>query len=1113
VAAERALERRIVTVLFCDLVGFTSLSEALDPEDVVAVQDAYFAAVHETVTRYGGTLEKFIGDAAVAVFGVPRVRDDDAAHAVRAALALTSAVDQLGARLGLAAGELRLRVGVNTGEVVYGQASAERGPVTGDTVNVAARLQAAAPPGAVLIGEATALAVEDTVELEAAGPLELKGKAEATRAWRALAERTEPSRERAMGGLRAPMLGRKRELERLERALAELQAGAAHTVAVLAPPGVGKTRLVDELARAAASDAMVCRARLRPDVLAPYDGVAQLLAAALVAAGLAADSLTALAAERLLTDRLSEAGTDPGRTRVVAESVVAVLFPAAADGQAEPANRDAVFAAWLDAFDALGTSGRVLWIVEDAHWAGGDLLAFLLAAGSPPARSPRLVVVTGRPALRERFDLDDALELPPLSPRTTATLIRKLVGGAVPAELVGRIAQASDGNPLFVEELLRTWASSGLLVAEGDRWQLTADPAEVSVPTTVQTIYAAQLDDLPPPARLTARRASVPGRRFPAAALEALGVDDAAEGLEVLTRRALIGGPDADAVFGSTYTFRHALLRDAGYASLARAERAALHVRLARWLEAVAGERRGQIAELIGRHYAAAAESAPRLAAEVAPQLSRAEAAHAAAGWLELGADTALELGAHETARTLLTRALELTEEEAVLDAARRRRRLGEAIAQSADMDEAAGELERARELARTVLQSTEGDEHAAGRAEYAAATASLGWVYNQQVRFDDAAELARKALEELGEGQDVETARLLLLRGTAVGYGTDEIDGPLADVRRAAAIARTTHAPDVELDAVALHTRWETDLGSATVADLREVERLALRRGRWATAAAAARTEAIMLFDGDPLAAADALARADELCRARGLLEELAWTDYARTELGLLTGDWDVALAAGLRAVDLAERNAYRRAGIRSWYAILPIAAARRDEEVLRRAHAFSSRFRPHFPTVPAPWARVMSTAADLRFAALGWPRTAIYEPDDDAAVPAFDDAGQLPSFCDAADAVIGAWLADGAYERVRAALAVAAAAVERAPARPVTWPAVMTLLRARLGATLGDPVDVGALRPAIDALRSVPAPAWLARGFRQLEALGAATVEEVAEADAIDRRLGIAR
>src|SRR6187549_1298210 len=173
---ERTVERRIVTILFADLVGFTALSEHLDAEDVALVQDAYFEAVRSGIERHGGLLEKFVGDAAMAVFGAPRVRDDDAERAVRAGLALVAAVGRLGAELGLEEGALQLRVGVNSGEVVYGEATAERGPVTGDTVNVAARLQAAAEPGHVLVGELTSLAVAESVELRRAGSFELKGK-------------------------------------------------------------------------------------------------------------------------------------------------------------------------------------------------------------------------------------------------------------------------------------------------------------------------------------------------------------------------------------------------------------------------------------------------------------------------------------------------------------------------------------------------------------------------------------------------------------------------------------------------------------------------------------------------------------------------------------------------------------------------------------------------------------------------------------------------------------------------------------------------------------------------------------------------------------------------
>src|SRR5215210_2861163 len=248
VAVERAVERKIVSILFADLVGFTALSERLDAEDVAAVQGAYFDTVRQVIGRYGGQLEKFIGDAAMAVFGVPVTRDDDSERAVRAGLALASAVEQLGARVGLERDALAVRVGVNSGEVIH---SLGAGPgdavVTGDPVNVAARLQAAAASGEVLVGETTALAVAAAVELEEARALELKGKAEPVLARSALSIRSEPSRDAAMGALRAPLLGREAELGRL---LAETERARRESrrLLVVAPPGVGKTRLVDEFA-------------------------------------------------------------------------------------------------------------------------------------------------------------------------------------------------------------------------------------------------------------------------------------------------------------------------------------------------------------------------------------------------------------------------------------------------------------------------------------------------------------------------------------------------------------------------------------------------------------------------------------------------------------------------------------------------------------------------------------------------------------------------------------------------------------------------------------------------------------------------------------------------
>ncbi len=1042
---ERPLERRIVTVLFCDVVGFTSLSEALDAEDVVAVQDAYFAAVRETVTRHGGALEKFIGDAAVAVFGVPRVRDDDAVRAVRAALAVAAAVDQLGARLGLAEDELRLRVGVNTGEVVYGEGTADRGPVTGDTVNVAARLQTAAPAGGVLVGEQTALAVEGAIVLEPAGEQELKGKAAPTKTWLALAEEPEPSRERALRGIRAPMLGRDEELGRL-RALAEPAPGAVRLAHVVAPPGVGKTRLVDELA-AAAAGACVLRARLRPDVLSPYDGVAQLLASALVGADPRA--------------RVLELMSGP-RAAVVADAVGGVLAPGERTAFAD---RDAAFAAWLEALDALAAGRPSVWIVEDVHWASGDLVAFLEHAGGPPAAAGRLVLTTARPVARERVPGAEIVDLEPLSPASTAELAEALVGGALPAALVERIAQVAGGNALFVEELLRSWIGSGVLVAGDAGWHLRDDPAEIAIPSTVQTIYAAQLDDLPAGPRQVVRRASVPGRRFPSEALVHLGVGDADESLAVLERRALVAGPDPDPVFGSIHAYRHALLRDAGYASLARAERADLHVRMARWLEGLGDA----LAELIGRHYAAAVESAPRLAQEVAPGVTRGEAAAAAAHWFETGARTAHELAAHETAAALLERSLELGAADGI-DAARRRRLLGEVLAEGGDMDEARTQLEQAREHAEPLIA---GDE---GRSEYAAATAALGRVANQQVRFAEAEQLADDALTLVGEREDAATAQLLLLRAMGHGMGTDEIEEPARDAERAIELARRAGDADLELDARMFRATVELDPARAAE-DFGAVWSLARERGRWLTAVSARRNQATFLLETDRAAAASALDEAAEASVAHGLRESLAWAHYCWVEHRLLGGDWDEAIAAGRRAHAIAEPNAYTRAAIRTWYAVLPAAVERGDEQLVRAAHAFSEQARAFFPAVPAPWARVMSTAADLRFAAAGLPRTARYTPDDDAALDAFDDSVFLPSFLEAADVLLLHWASEGETARAGEAVSRARRFNESFGLGPVS-DGVFTYFAARLGMA----------RPekAVQKLGAVDSPPWLERALR---------------------------
>ena len=764
--AEDAFERRIVTVLFADLVGFTTLSEQFDAEDVAAIQDRYFAAVRETIGLYGGRLEKFIGDAAMAVFGVPVARDDDAERAVRAGLALIHAVQVLGAELGLDDDVLRLRVGINSGEAVVAGAGVDEGRVTGDTVNTAARLQTAAPPGGVLIGGSAALAVAGVADLGEQQLLELKGKAEPVAARLVTGVRPEPSRELAMGALRAPTVGRAAELAELATALERVRGGSVERWLVVAPPGVGKSRLLREAGdmAGAKADVAIWRARARPGTASPFETIVGLLRAAL-------DPVqTRSEADKLIRARLTDGGVPSARAQVVAELCSALAWPGApGQVQQHSDDRDALFSAWLDGLDALAGGAAQVWFVEDVHWAGGDVLAFLDLAGSRQATASvgRLVIASARPSLletRPEWAADDraggrhVLHLGTLEASGARELIGALVGDALPAALIERIVERSDGNCLFIEELLRTWVSVGTLVANGADgadgvdgpngargWRLAVAADDVPLPQSVQAIYAAQLDDLPPDARRLARRASVSGRRFPVRALEAL--DAAAEGLEPLRRRELVTGPLDEPLLGDAFSYRHALLRDAGYASLARSERARLHARLARWLEQAAGESSSEVAGQIGAHYAAALESAPALSASIDDWLDREQARSLAAKWFERAGQAALAISAHDAARQLLRRAIDLTRETEKLDAARRWARLGDATAYAADMSEGAADYERARELYASALASERTAEAIDGLAR---ATASLANVNYQQLRFAESRDLADRTLTEL---------------------------------------------------------------------------------------------------------------------------------------------------------------------------------------------------------------------------------------------------------------------------------------------------------------------------------------------------------------------------
>jgi class 3 adenylate cyclase/tetratricopeptide (TPR) repeat protein len=863
-------ERRTVTVLFADLVGFTTLSESLDHEDVARIQAAYFDAVAGTVGRYGGRVQKFIGDAAVVLFGIPRVRDDDAHRAVRASLALVSSAEHLAPRAGLDRHGLRIRVGVNTGEVTYviDPADPQGWRVTGDIVNTASRLQTMAEPGTVLLGELTALAVTETIQAEPVGALKLKGKAIPVRAFRAIGVRTEPSREHALGRLQASTIGREHELRRLGAALVRAFRGRPERWIISAPPGVGKSRLLEELAaRVRADDPAVpiLRARARPDVVAPYEPVAQLVLSASVehaATGIDPDRVLASVAERLVA-----AGSSRLRARAVAEAMRRLLGMEREGGEDKTrwADRQAVFAAWLEGLDALTEGRGSLWLVEDAHWAGPDFLQFLAFAGSHATGASRLIVATARPSILERdpgwcrsdgepvWRRPRLLDLQPLAPVDAAALVRALVGDALPPELVETVAECSDGNPLFVEELLRSWIATGVLSPGDDGWRLSALTDEIVFPSTVHALYSGQLDDLAPSARDAVRRISVAGRRFPLAALGPLGVTQPQVEVDALQRRAIVTGPEPDLVYGTSFVFRHALLRDAGYASLSRAERTHLHVAMARWLEDLAPTGDAAVTELVGRHYAAALNTLPTVGAKV-DGLDRTGLTQLAAAWFERAALSVLRLAAYDASALLLRRALDCTPEGAAADRARRLMRLGDALRRTGDLDgsmeafwdaaKAARWIGDAEALARAAIGYEEAVFHtrrprepvgdpsvlllqdservlaghdSALRAELQAA---LGRSLAYAGDTDRGSELARRSIEmAMRLGDDAVLARSLLCH-RAGRAEPEHLPERLAEAKEMVAAAHRTGDREMELESRRLWLIDQLEVGDLTAAD-----------------------------------------------------------------------------------------------------------------------------------------------------------------------------------------------------------------------------------------------------------------------------------------------------
>jgi class 3 adenylate cyclase/tetratricopeptide (TPR) repeat protein len=646
--------RKTVTVLFSDVTGSTELGELLDPESLRDVLARYFDLARTVVQRHGGTVEKFIGDAVMAVFGVPAAHEDDALRAVRAASEIRANLAALNDELERTSGvRLETRTGVNSGEVVAGDPSSGQSFVSGDTVNVAARLEQAAQPGEILIGAGTLSLVRDAVRVEATEPLPLKGKAEPVPAFRLLEVLAgAPAHARRLD---SPMVGRDDELQQVLDAFERVEGGhSCELVTVVGEAGVGKSRLTTEVLSRLAGRATVLEGRVLP-----YgEGITFWALAEMVrqAAGIGDADPPAGAFARI--DELLDGVDDAALVRDRVGAAIGL-------GDATGALQETYWAA-RRLLESLAAERPVVAVFDDIHWAEPTLLDLLEYVAGFSRNHSVFLLCMARPELREiRPEWDRAgtvVTLPPLDHASSDDLIANLVGSAhLPSEIRDRIVEAAEGNPLFVEEMLRSLIDDGVLRRDDGSWVVTADLARLHAPGTIQALISARLDRLQDEERAVIQRASVVGQVFFWGAVTELSPDDArpavGANLQMLQRKELIR-PEASSFAGQdAFRFSHLLVRDAAYESIPKRTRADQHQLFASWLERVAGDRVGEYEEIVAYHL----EQAHRYVIELGPAGERSRSlGERASSLLAKSGRAALDRSDVPAALNLLSRALEL---------------------------------------------------------------------------------------------------------------------------------------------------------------------------------------------------------------------------------------------------------------------------------------------------------------------------------------------------------------------------------------------------------------------------------------------------------------------
>jgi class 3 adenylate cyclase/tetratricopeptide (TPR) repeat protein len=615
-AAERSSEvRKTVTIMFCDVAGSTSMGEALDPESLRHVMERFFEAMRKAIEHHGGIVEKFIGDAVMAVFGVPQVHEDDALRAVRAAGEMREALAALNTGLDRDYGiTLACRIGVNTGQVVAGRG--DQKIVTGDVVNVAARLEQAASPGEILLGEVTLALIRDAVIAEPIDPLDLKGKTDPVTAFRLL--EVTPGAAGFARHLDAPIVGRERELALLRSAFERTVIDqACQLFTVLGVGGVGKSRLMAAFVDGLGGRATVLRGRCLP-----YGkGITFWpLAEGLVEAADLADVDTPEAARGKLAALV---GADERAERVAERVGQAIGIPGS-----ETAPEETLWAIRV-LLERMAAKRPLVFAIDDLQWAEPKFLELVEHVSDLARDAPILLACMARPEL-----LDDhpgwaggklnatSILIEPLGPDECGTLVANLLADdSVDGAVRTRIAEAAEGHPLYAEEITGLLVDEGRLVLKDGRWTATGDLSDVPVPPTISALLAARLDRLPAQERRLIDIASVMGQVFYSGAVRELadGGDEVDSEIAALVRKQFVRPERSDLPATEALAFRHLLIRDAAYDGVPKAIRAELHEGFANWLDRAAGSIGGRD-EILGYHL----EQAYRYRAELGPLDDRA---------------------------------------------------------------------------------------------------------------------------------------------------------------------------------------------------------------------------------------------------------------------------------------------------------------------------------------------------------------------------------------------------------------------------------------------------------------------------------------------------------